>query len=426
MPKKAKELSAFAVAKLKKEGFHAVGGTDGLHLKIRGGSRSWVFRTMTGTRTDSQGKIVVWRRDFGLGSFPEVTLAEARERAREIRLQIRTGLDPFVERKLQRDAAEAMQAKLKAFRQCAEIVLINKSREGISEKQIKQWETSLSTYVYPFIGDRIIGSLSKANIVSVLEPIWVAKHETAYRVRRRVEAVFDYAKAMELCEGDNPAAWKGMLEPILGKVKRNRLSQPSLPYSEMGRFMSLLRGENSTAARALEFIILCATRSNEVFGAKWDEINWEERVWTIPAERMKARKPHRVPLSDQAFSLLQSLPQVGGTPYIFPSKSKGKFYTNSLPSFINGLHQVELNAGRDGFFDPKQGRVVTTHGFRSTFRDWSAEQTDYPRDVCEHALAHKLPDATEAAYLRGDFLAKRTQLMQDWADYCNQITQDSA
>ena len=418
MPKKAKELSALAVTKLKADGRYAVGGVDGLHLRVLGDSRSWVLRLVVGERTNTSGKQVVHRRDMGLGSYPEITLAEAREKARELRKQVRNGIDPLERKKQDREALRVQHSKSKTFRECAKVVIANKARELKNAKHIAQWESTLEAYAYPVIGDRIMANISRGDVVEILQPIWIEKHETASRLRGRIETIWDYGKAMEYCSGDNPAAWKGNLEQILGKVKSKKSSHPSLPYVQVGALMAELRSREGTTARALEFAILTASRSNEVFGATWNEINLSDSIWTIPAQRMKAAKEHRVPLSDEAKELLKGLHKFKDNNLVFPAPRGGKLSDMSITMLIRRMHQDELDAKRNGFLDPKQNKVATTHGFRSTFRDWSADQTDYPREVCEHALAHKLPDEVEAAYLRTDYLAKRTSLMADWAKYC--------
>ena len=420
--KKAKELSAVAVSKLKAEGRYAVGGVDGLHLCIVGNSRSWTLRIAVGTKTDGKGKTVVHRRDMGLGSYPEVSLAEARDKARELRKQVKNGIDPIEQKKRNKEALRLQQLQVKTFRDCAEVVIENKSRELKTIHNQVRWRTTIETYILPALGDRIIGTITRADVAAVLEPIWHTKHRTAKELRGQIEAIFDYTKAMEYREGDNPAVWKGMLEPILGKVKRKIKSQPSLPYTEIGVFMTELRKQKDMFARALEFIILTATRAGEVFGAEWEEIDMTARIWTIPAERMKADKEHRVPLSDEAIKLLESLPGISDSRYIFPTSRGGRIFHKPVSKLIKNMHESNLKAGGKGFVDPTQNRVITTHGFRSTFRDWAAETTAYPREVCEHALAHKLPDRVEAAYQRGDLLVKRARLMADWAQYCVTLT----
>jgi integrase len=418
MPKKAKELSALAVAKLKTEGRYAVGGVDGLYFSVVGNSRAWVLRVTVGTRTNSEGKITAYRRDMGLGSYPEVSLADARDKAREIRKMAKSGIDPVEHKKQERARFRIQSINAKTFRECAEVVIENKARELKNLRYQTQWRESIERYVYPVLGDRIIGTITSADVATVLEPIWQEKHRTAIDLRGRIEKVMDYAKAMKYREGENPASWKGVLEPILGRVKRKTQPHPALPYNEISTFMSELRKREGVAARALEFVILTATRDGEVFGATWEEIDMDTSIWTIPAERMKAGKEHRIPLSDAAIKLLESTPRIVGSRYIFQTGRGNHIIYKAVSSLIKSMHASEAEAGRKGFIDPKQNRVVTTHGFRSTFRDWAAETTAHPREVCEHALAHKLLDKVEEAYQRGDLLAKRARLMADWSQYC--------
>lgn len=419
MPKKAQELTAKAVANLKENGRHAVGGVDGLHLRIVEGSHAWVLRVVVGQRANEYGELKNHRRDIGLGSYPEVSLAEAREKARELKKQIRDGIDPLQEKQERLNALRIKKQREKTFKECAEIVFANKAREVSNQKHATQWASTVETYVFPILGDRIIGSITKSDIASVLEPIWIEKNETAKRVRGRLENIFDYAKAMEYFVGDNPAAWKGNLEPILGKLKREVKSLPSLPYSSISKFMEHLQTKGGIAAKALEFAILTACRSGEVFGATWNEINFDSKVWTIPKERMKAGKEHQVPLSDQASKVLKSVEiNKGLGEHIFIAPRGGMLSDMAITSLIRRMHTEQLEKDGTGYLDPKQNRVITTHGFRSTFRDWSADKTEYPREVCEHVLAHKLPDDVEAAYLRGAYLEKRKSLMSDWAKFC--------
>lgn len=421
MPKKAKELSALSVAKIKETGRHSVGGVDGLCLNVEGNSRVWILRAVVGKRLDKDGNLKPHRRDIGLGPYPEVSLAEARAKATELRLQIRNGIDPIRHKQEQREALLLQQHREKTFRECAKIVIEKKTLELKNEKHIAQWSSSLETYIYPVLGDRVIGSITKADIVTALEPIWIGIHETAKRVRGRIETIFDYAKAMEYFVGDNPAAWKGNLEPILGNLKQESRPHPSLPYEQLAEFIQHLRQKKGISSKALEFAILTACRSGEIFGATWQEIDFVSKVWIIPKERMKAEKEHRVPLSQEALTLLESIklytqPQ----DFIFPAPRGGGMLSDmSLTALIKRMHEQKLNENGLGYIDPKQNRVITTHGFRSTFRDWSADKTDYPREVCEHVLAHKLPDEVEAAYLRGAYLEKRKGLMTDWAEFCN-------
>jgi integrase len=416
MPKKAKELSAIAVSKLKSKGRHAVGGVDGLLLNIAGNSKSWILRVAVGTRTDGKGKTVIHRRDIGLGGFPDVPLSEARERARELRKMIRDGIDPLEYKKHHRKILFTSQVKSRTFRECAEVVIENKKRELKSINYQKLWRKCFEIHVFPHIGDRAIAGITRTDVVAVLEPIWRAKYRTAKEIRGRIEAVLNYAKAMDYREGENPAAWKGVLEPILGKVRHVVRPRPSLPYAAIGAFMAELRKREGIHARALEFAILTAARAGEVFGATWEEIDLAAKIWIIPAERMKAEKEHRVPLSDGAAGLLESLPVKGS--HVFQSMLGKRIAHTTVSRIIREMHEADLQAGGRGFIDPKLNSVATMHGFRATFRDWAAEATAYPREVCEHALAHRLLDKVEAAYQRGDLLVKRAALMSDWARYC--------
>ncbi len=420
MPKKAKELSALSVSKIKENGRHAVGGVDGLHLRIVDGSRAWVLRVAVGNRVDDQGKVKIHRRDIGLGSFPEVSLSEAREKARELKKKIRDGIDPLQEKQECLNALKIQKHRAKTFRECAEVVIAKKTLELKNQKHIGQWSSTLETYIYPTLGDLMVGAITKVDIAAVLEPIWIEKNETAKRIRGRIESVFDYAKAMGYFVGDNPAEWKGNLEPILGNLKQESRPHSSLPYEQVAEFIQHLRQKKGISPKALEFAILTACRSGEVFGARWQEIDFENKVWIIPKERMKADKEHRVPLSKQSIELLQFVKKnYPSQDLIFPAPRSGEMLSDmSLTTLIKRMHEQKLKENGLGYIDPKQNRVITTHGFRSTFRDWSADKTDYPREVCEHVLAHKLPDDVEAAYLRGAYLEKRKCLMADWAQYC--------
>ncbi|HEB4101790.1 TPA: site-specific integrase [Acinetobacter baumannii] len=350
------------------------------------------------------GKLKPHRRDIGLGPYPEVSLAEARAKATELRLQIRSGIDPIAHKQEQLERLYVQKLRDKTFLECAKVVIANKTRELKNEKHIGQWTSTLESYIYPALGNRSISTITKVDIAEVLQPIWIEKNETAKRIRGRVETVFDYAKAMGYFVGDNPAAWKGNLEPILGNLKQESRPHPSLPYEQVAEFIQHLRQKKGISSKALEFAILTACRSGEVFGAMWKEIDFKNKIWIIPKERMKADKEHRVPLSQVGISLLEQLyHETDPKPddFIFPTPRSGEMLSDmSLTATIKRMHEQKFKENGIGYIDPKQNRVITTHGFRSTFRDWSADKTDYPREVCEHVLAHKLPDEVEAAYLR--------------------------
>ena len=397
MPKKAKELSALAVSRLKEPGRYAVGGVDGLHLRIIGNSRAWTLRVKVGDR----------RCDIGLGPYPEVSLGDAREAARVHRKKVREGIDPLQERKQARAALRIERAKSKTFRDCADAYIEAHKAGWKNAKHAKQWEATLETYAYPKFGSLPVASIDTALVQDVLRPIWATKTETASRLRGRIECVLDWAKVNGYRDGENPARWRGHLDKLLparSKVQKVE-HHAALPYAEIGAFAADLRKRDGTSSRALEFAILTATRSGEVRGAKWSEVDLVGKVWTISGERMKAGKEHRVPLSDAAVALLEAMPRLKGSDYVFPAPRGGALSDMALSAVLKRMDRNDL----------------TVHGFRSTFRDWAGETTAYPREVIEHALAHQLKDKAEAAYQRGDLLTKRTRLMADWATYCAKV-----
>ncbi len=404
MPKKAKELSGLTVSRLKTEGSYAVGGVDGLYLRIRGQSRSWILCVAMGVRVNALGRTVPKRLNMGLGPYPEVSLAEARDKARELRKQIRNGVNPLHEKHAQKAQQSEIARKQKTFSECCDDVLEIKASELKNKKHVAQWRATLETYAYPVIGQKAVSEITKMDVLAILEPIWLTKNETASRLRGRIETVLNYAKAKEYFEGDNPAAWKGMLKPLLplpSKVQTQK-HHAALPYSDIGAFMGELRQRQGISARALEFAILTVARSGEIRGAEWDEIDLAGKTWTIPGTRMKAGKEHRVPLSDAAVALLKDLPRFTDNNYIFPAPRGGQLSDTALLAVLKRMGHIGL----------------TQHGFRSTFRDWAGETTSHQREVIEHALAHQLADKAEAAYQRGTLWPKRVALMDDWTRYC--------
>jgi len=416
MSKRAKELSALAVSKIKNDGLHAVGGIPGLYIQITENSRSWIFRFYIGTRTTSNGKTVAHLRDMGLGAYPEVTLAEARATARELRQQIRNGIDPIEERRAAKARAKLESVKTKTFQECAEAFIVANRTGWKNAKHAQQWGNTLSMYAYPVIGGLPVAEIDTGLVLEVLqqpvqtkdgtEALWNAKTETASRVRNRIENILDWAKVHGLREGDNPADWTTLKYTLPAKSKVQKVKHfTALPYSEMGVFMADLRKREGMAARALEFAILTAARSGEVRGATWYEIDLTAKIWTIPADRMKADKEHFVPLSAVAIRLLESLPRDKGNDYVFPAQKGGAMSDMALTMVLRRMKRGDIK----------------THGFRSTFRDWAGETTNYPREVIEHALSHQLKDKAEAAYARGALIEKRKGLMTDWAKYCDKI-----
>lgn len=396
MPRKAKPLTALEVGRITAPGMHAVGTVAGLHLLVKPtGARSWILRATVG------GK----RRDIGLGGYPDVPLADAHRKAREARETIERGEDPILARAQAKSALKATQAAAITFDRAAELFIDAKGDEWRNAKHRAQWKATLDTYASPKIGAMLVADVKSADVLAVLSPIWREKTETASRLRGRIEAVISYAvQAGYRPQGLNPARWKGnldMLLPTRSKVARV-VHHAALPYAEMGGFMAELKKHSGMGAAALRFAILTATRSGEVRGATWAEIDAEAAVWIIPAERMKAGKEHRVPLSPQALELLRELPRLDGIEFLFPASRKGQLSDMALTATIR-----------------RMGSAVTAHGFRSTFRDWAAEQTAYPSEVVEMALAHAIGNKVEAAYRRGDLFDKRRRLMNEWADYCD-------
>jgi integrase len=393
MARKAKTLDALTVSRLKMPGLHAVGGIDGLYLQVStSGARSWILRyTIAGKR-----------RDMGLGSFPEVSLAEAREQAQKARSKVREGIDPILERKRIKSALIAEYTSSVTFKEAAQSYIAAHESAWKNSKHAAQWSSTLETYAYPVIGDVWVKDITVAHVMRILEPIWATKNETALRLRGRIESILDAAKVRGQRDGENPARWKGHLENLLANISRRaRIKHlAALPYDEINPFMMELRQVGGISALALEFAILTAARSGEVRGAAWDEIDTKKAVWVIPAFRMKAKKEHHIPLSPRALEILEIVPRESDL--IFPGR-KGQLSDMSLSAVLKRMNRNDL----------------TVHGFRSTFRDWAAERTNYPREVCEHALAHQLKDQAEAAYQRGTLFEKRRKLMNDWAKYCD-------
>ena len=410
MPKIVAPLTDKQVTSLKKKGLYSVGGVVGLKLQVKSlNARSWILRVKFEGKT----------HDIGLGSYPSITLKTAREEAQRIRDQIYRGLNPIVEReKLNRQLMDSNVPK-QTFQQCADAYIDEVLRKGVGQKSIQQWTNTLSSYAFPFVGQIPVSEVTKANLVEILKPLWETKHETAARLRGRIERILDYAAAHGYREGSNPAVYKGNLEAALPTIKKKSTQHhPSLSYTNLAKFMKSLATVSGTAAKALQFGILTAARSGEVRGATWQEINWDEQTWTIPADRMKAGKEHVVPLSPKVLEILRSC-EPSSTGLIFHSKKGNQLSDAALAKVIKDMHERSLQSGYAGWTDPDaENRVVTPHGFRSTFRVWAADTIDLPSDIVEHALAHQLKDKVEAAYQRKSSLPKRIKLMQAWADFC--------
>ena len=403
MGSKAKELSALAVQRLTAPGMHAVGGVAGLYLCVSpSGSRSWI------ARVNVDGK----RREMGLGSFPDVSLSIAREKARAARSDTIMGIDPVANRKEARSARQALKATQKTFADCAKAYIEAHSDSWRNAKHRAQWPATFETYVYPTMGTVLVGEVTQAHVMAVLLPIWKTKTQTATRLRGRIEQVLAWATAAGFRQGENCARWTGLLDQLLpapGKVSEPR-HHPAVRVDDMPAFIKALRQHDGLSPKALEFVVLTAARSGEVRGATWAEIDLEAAVWTVPKERMKAGKEHRVPLNTQAIKLLEAMPRIEGTELVFPAPRGGQLSDMALTALTRRMN-----------FRDDAGRVCVPHGFRSSFRDWVFERTDYPRDLAEAALAHALENKVEAAYRRGDALERRRAMMQAWANYCEGV-----
>lgn len=402
MPRLVEKLTPLAIRKKTKPGYYGDGA--GLWLQISSaGTKSWIFRfTLAGRQ-----------REMGLGPLHTVTLAEAREIAKSCRQLLLDGKDPIDARRAVRQTEALERAKKMTFDQCAEAYIEAHRTGWKNEKHAQQWENTLATYASPLIGKLPVAEVDTALIVKVLTQkvdggkvsFWEGKTETATRLRGRLERILDWATVSRYREGDNPARWRGHLDKLLANP--NKIAKvdhhAALPWREAGSFMAELRSQQGIAARALEFAVLTAARSGEVRGATWSEIDLSASLWIVPGERMKMGKEHRVPLSPAAIALLKTLPRLGEQ--VFPgAKENSALSDMSLSAVLRRMKRGD----------------ITVHGFRSTFRDWCAESTNFAREVCEHALAHSLPDKVEAAYQRGDLLEKRAQLMNAWASFCAQ------
>jgi integrase len=393
MARETQKLSAKAVANKKKSGYYNDGG--GLYLQISGtGSKSWIFRYML------KGKA----REMGLGSLNALNLSEARKKAAAGRGLLNDGIDPIEARNAQSAQNALAKAKAVSFQVCADGYISAHRAGWKNTKHAGQWENTIKTYCAPVIGSLPVHAVDTGFVLKVLEPIWSIKPETAHRVRGRIESILDWATVRGYRAGENPARWRGHLDKLLPAIKKeSRVKHhPALPYEQIGAFMVALKAQDGTAARALEFLILCASRTGEVIGAKPEEFDLDKALWTIPAQRMKSHREHRVPLSPRAVAIVREQLKLNDS-YLFPGQKSGKPLSNMAM-----LALLERMGRKD----------LTVHGFRSSFRDWSAEQTAYPHEVCEMALAHVVGDKVEAAYRRGDMFEKRKSLALDWAKYC--------
>lgn len=440
MGRRQSELGALAVSQIRRRGINFVGGVAGLGLNVTSsGARSWVLRYQIAGR----------RRDKGLGGYPDVSLAQAKEAARVARAKIAQGIDPVDDGRAARSRLIASHATALTFSEAAKQYVDAHESSWRNAKHTQQWRNTLETYANPTIGRLLVRDVGLPQVLGVLEPIWHTKTETASRVRGRIESVLDWATTKGYRQDVNPARWKGHLDKLLpapGKIMTQE-HHAALPYAQLPVFMKDLSAQQGVGARALEFAILTAARSGEVRGATWDEFDLKCRVWIVPADRMKARKEHRVPLSEQALAIIEEQRKYAFCGHVFPSPLRGSTPTEDAGSRQADRKNADRSArrfgsspsdgGRDAVSFPypgmplsdmtlsavlrRMGVSAVPHGFRSTFRDWAAEKTDYPREVAEMALAHSIGSKVEAAYRRGDLFDKRKQLMEDWADFATKV-----
>jgi integrase len=403
MVDKPKKFSHKFAENVSEPGKYSVG--KGLFLQVNpAGKKSWLYRYRSPTRGQRP-------RDMGLGPFPQISLAMAEERAfKAARLRLQ-GIDPIDDRRAKKKAEDLAAERRRTFKQVCEDFLQTHEASWKNEKHRQQWKSTLEQHAYPAMGETMISDIDASLVAKVLRPIWSEKTETAARLRGRIKAVLDYAISSGLRDGDNPAdiSKRGRLAPLLPKreLVQKREHHPALAYEKVGAFMADLREQDLIAARALEVLILTAARTSEIIGARWDEIDLDAKVWTVPANRIKARKEHRVPLSSAAISVMERMKEIRdpSQPWIFQGPRKKGLSNGAFLALLKRMKRSD----------------ITAHGFRSTFRDWCAEQTAYPREVAEMALAHAISNKVEAAYRRGDLFEKRRRLMEDWATYCGKI-----
>ena len=416
MPKIAKQLNDLQLKRITKVGWHAVGGVAGLLLQVRKPTkegaqmpRSWILRIKVGEQ----------RQPIGLGSYPQVSLAVAREQAAKLVVEAKQGVNLKAKKRALRSFLLSAAAKNKTFRECAEAYIDAHSSDYTSDKHRKQWPATLETYAYPVIGNMLVSDIVMRDVRNVLEQetvvdkntkgkLWFVKTETAKRLLGRIKTVLDYATVNAYRSGTNPAQWAGYLSTQLPSPKnlKKKEHHPAVPYQQMGDFMLKLRTNPSLSAKALEFLILTAVRSGSVRQAEWEEVDLDKALWTIPAEHTKARQEHRVPLQPQAIKILKSLPKLAGSNLIFPSRTDKALSDMAFSQLMRGMRERgELTV------------EAVPHGFRSTFRDWAAEQTAYPDEIRKAASGHTVGDSVKEAYQRTDLLEKRRHLMIEWAKF---------
>ncbi len=408
MPKRAKELGPLDVKRLTRPGVHAVGGVAGLSLQVTNtGARSWLFRYRYNGR----------RREAGFGPFPDVPLAKAREYAREARELLRDGVDPIADR-------QAARRKLLTFAEAVELYDKEKTVEFSSKLHRKQWKASLERHAIPVLGAVAVTDISLHDVLETLRPIWTEKTETASKVRQRVERVLDYVTVAGHRAGENPARWRGNLDMVLPAPTKLTGAQnyPALQLNDAERWYRALQSRQGTSARALEFQALTAARTGAVRFATWGEVDVEKGLWTMQPGRQSSKipasgKPHRVPLSSRALSILADLPRAKGNPLVFWAPRGGPLSDASIAAVMRKIHAANERIGEKGFLDARIDKPAVPHGLRSTFRTWVAERTQFDGDMAEIALAHRVGSKVQQAYDRSDQLEKRRDMMERWSEF---------
>jgi integrase len=418
LPKIAQELGPLDVKRLAHPGgkvinaMFPVGGVAGLYMQVTPkGGKTWILRVSVGDK----------RRDIGLGGFPTVTLSQARDKARDARDKIERGIDPVAERKAAKATLATAQRRGLTFADAVEKCLAAKLDAFRNAKHRQQWQNTLNSYALPELGKMLVSDIDTQDVLRVLQPLWTEKTETASRLRGRIEAVLSWATVAGHRKGDNPARWAGNLKELLPAASKvaKEINHPAVQIDDAARWFSELRLRDGMGARALELVALTGARSGDVRGARWDEIDLSKGMWIIPAARMKMDREHRVALSPEAMALLDALPRLDGNPLVFPAARGGMLSDMTLSATMKRIHEADVANGGPGFIDRVSKRPAVPHGLRSTFRDWVAERTQYPGDMAEVALAHRISNATEATYRRGDMIEKRRAMMAAWASFLN-------
>jgi integrase len=414
------KLSSKRVSNSKRPGMYGDGA--GLFLNIGPtGAKSWIFRYSSPTVKRRGKPKFGQQRDMGIGPLHTIGLADAREKAVECRKLVLAGIDPLEHRRSEHTAQRLEDARAMTFDQCAAEYIKDHQAGWKNAKHAEQWQSTLDTYASPVFGTLPVQAVDVALVMKALQPIWQTKTETASRVRGRIESVLSWATTRGFRAGENPARWRGHLENLLparGKVRKVK-HHPALPYAETGAFVVELQAQRSIGALALEFAILTVARTTEATSAEWSEFDLRAKLWTVPAGRIKGAKEHRVPLSARAIAILEELKRAGGK-YVFPGLKPKKPLSNmAMLAVVERMNERRAANGEPKWMDPREEKEIVPHGFRSTFRDWAAERTNFPNEMVEMALAHAIDDKVEAAYRRGDMFDKRRRLMDAWAEFCS-------